>query len=221
MTKLIQALLCVLPWALRRRLLCIFYGYEIDSSARIGLAWVYPRKLVMRAKTSIGHFTVVKGVDLLQLEVSATIGRLNWITGYPLNVPPHFLHIHDRRPELRLGEHAAITNRHILDCTAAITVGRFATIAGFRSQFLTHSVDLVAGRQDASPIDIGDYCFVSTACTVLGGSSLPKYSVLGANALLNAAFTEPYKLYGGVPAKPVAAMDRDARYFSRIEGYVV
>ncbi len=216
-----KILLLLLPWSLRRHLLQRLYGYELHPESRIGLAWVYPRHLAMAAGSRIDHLTVVKGLDRVSMAEFAGIGRLNWISGYPSGLPPHFAHQLDRRPELELAPHAAITNRHILDCTDRISVGAFATIAGFRSQLLTHSINLENCRQESRPIHIGAYCFVGTACTVLGGANLPDYCVLGAHSLLNKSFTETYTLYAGVPAEARRELGRDLAYFKRMTGVVI
>jgi acetyltransferase-like isoleucine patch superfamily enzyme len=221
MRGVIQALLLLLPWKLRRPLLQRMFGYQIHPASRIGLAWVYPRRLVMKEGSRIGHLNLVRGLELLELGRFASIGRLNWVSAYPLAVPPHFMHMTNRAPELIVGDHSAITNRHILDCTERVHIGRYTTFAGFRSQILTHSVDLQLCRQHATPVMIGDYCFVGTACTLLGGAVLPHHSVLGANSLLNKALEEPYMLYGGVPAAKIKSVSRDTGYFQRTTGFVV
>lgn len=221
MRNLLRLLLVLLPWKLKRALLQRLMGYQLDPAARIGLAWVYPRHLIMKAGTSIGHLTVVRDLDLLEMGEHASIGRLNWISAYPLGRPPHFMHLAQRAPELILGAHSAITNRHIVDCTERVRIGRFATFAGFRSQILTHSIDLQACRQHALPVEIGDYCFIGTACTLLGGAVLPHHSVLGANSLLGKHLEQPYMLYGGVPAAAVKPMPQETAYFQRTAGFVV
>jgi len=220
MKRLIALFSIVLPWPIRRAMLRRFFGYEIADTSRIGLSWIYPKKLVMKEGASIGHLTVCKGIDLLQIGESASIGNLNWITGYPSDLPGHFEHQPDRRPELILDGHSAITNRHMVDCTASVHIGAFATFAGFASQLLTHSINLETNRQEAYPIRIGDYCFVGTNCVLLGGSALPNYSVLGAKSLLNRAYTETYQLYGGVPAKPIKPLPQTTLYFQRKTGFV-
>jgi carbonic anhydrase/acetyltransferase-like protein (isoleucine patch superfamily) len=221
MSMLFRLLIVLCPWPLKRLLLQWIYGYELHRESRIGLAWVFPARLVMARRSSIGHLTVCKGLELLSLGECATIGRLNWISAYPLDRPPHFAHLEARKPRLTLGEHTAITHRHLIDCTEEISVGRFSTIAGFRSQILTHSIDLHACRQDARPVCIGSYSFIGTACTILGGTVVPDYSVVGANALLNAVYEGRYQLYGGVPAKAVAQLDPEMKYFTRSQGFVV
>jgi acetyltransferase-like isoleucine patch superfamily enzyme len=217
---LARAFVVVLPWPLKRRALRALYGYRIDPTARIGLSWVYPDELSMAARSSIGHLTVVKGLARLELGEAATIGRGNWITGYPRHERRSFAHVTDRRPELVVDRHAAITNRHLIDCTDRVTIGAFATFAGFRSQILTHSIDLAVPRQSCAPVEIGRYCFVGTGSVLLGGSRLPDHSVLGAASLLNNAYEDTHTLYAGVPARPLRRLDQEMGYFTRTVGHV-
>lgn len=218
----LQAILCLLPWPIRRRLLRLFFGYSLHPTSRLGRCWIYPRFLEMAEHSRIGDLTVCKGLDRLSLGPWATIGRLNWITGFPSasNVTGHFGSEPTRQPELLVAEHAAITNRHILDCTNSIHIGRFSTIAGFRSQILTHSIDLRESRQKSAPVTIGEYCFVGTACVILPGAALPDRCVLGAGSVLNKAQTETDQLYAGVPAAPVKRLGEES-YFSRAVGFVI
>ena len=220
MSLIFRLFLVLLPWTLKRNALRRLYGYELHRQSHIGLAWVFPERLLMRAGARIDHLTVCKGLQLLSMGERSSIGRLNWISAHPLDRPPHFAHIAGRKPQLLIEEHAAITNRHLIDCTEQVRIGRYATVAGFRSQILTHSIDLQAGRQDAKPIDIGEYTFVGTACTLLGGARVPHHSVVGACALVNKPLAEPYTLYAGVPATAVSPLDPAMRYFSRTEGFV-
>jgi acetyltransferase-like isoleucine patch superfamily enzyme len=218
--NLVMFLSFLLPWSVRRRLLQSQFGYSIHPSCRIGLAWISPRRLIMEENSRIGHLTLCKNIDLLHLGANAIIGQLNWITGFPSGDSRHFAHQVDRRPELILEPHAGISSRHLIDCTARVRIGAFATLAGFRSQLITHSIDLEAGRQSSEPIEIGEYCFVGTDSVILGGSSLPHHSVLGAKSLLNKKWDTPFQLYGGVPAKPLKELPREMEYFRRKEGFV-
>ena len=121
---------------------------------------------------------------------------------------------------LLLGTHSAITSRHLLDCTNTVSIGPFTTIAGFRSQILTHSIDLAVNRQNSAEVKIGAYCFVGTGCIVLPGASLPDYCVLGAGAVLNQPVSESHTLYAGVPAHAVKKLPADSGYFNRPRGFV-
>lgn len=211
---------CLLPWALRRRFLQWCFGFSIHPTARIGFAWVRPRRLIMEEGTYIGDLTICKNLDLIHLKAHSRIGRGNWITGFPPGHDVHFAHEPDRRPELILGEHSAVTNRHFIDCTARVTIGKFATFAGFQSQIMTHSINLEISRQCSAPVTIGDYCFVGTNCVILGGSVLPDYSVLAAKSQLATKFTEQFGLYCGVPARFVQELPPQFRYFQRTVGMV-
>jgi acetyltransferase-like isoleucine patch superfamily enzyme len=218
---LIQITIAALPWQLKRPLLQRFYGYQLDPTARIGLAWIYPRQLHMAAGSRIDALTVAINLDLLELGEMASIGRGNWITGFPSGTDsPHFAHQPDRRGELLLGDHASITKNHHIDCTNRITIGPYTTIAGYSSQLLSHSIDLYLNRQHSEPISIGAYCFVGSNCVILGGSVLPNFCVLGALSLLNKAYSDTWWLYGGQPARRLKPIDTSAGYFKRSQGFV-
>jgi acetyltransferase-like isoleucine patch superfamily enzyme len=209
------------PWFLRRRLLNRCFGYKIHANAKIGFAWIFPKELILAADSRIDHFNVAIHLTKVELGPKATIARGNWITGFPVkSASPHFKHQMERKAELVLSESSSITKNHHFDCTSNIHVGRFTTIAGYNSQFLTHSIDLNENRQDSHPIIIGDYSFIGTNVVVLGGSILPNHSVLGAKSLLNKQFSEEWTLYGGVPAKKISEISKTAKYFTRDEGHV-
>ena len=210
----------LLPWPLRRRWLAWRFGYALAPTARIGLAWVFPERLEMGPGASIGHLTVVKGLTRLALGERSSIGRGCWITGFPRGESRHFAHQPERVPELVIGRESAVTNRHLLDCTASVSIGDFSTFAGFSSQVLTHSIDLAESRQSSRPVRIGHHCFVGTNSVILGGAELPDHSVLGAKSLLNKAFAETHTLYAGVPAAPVKTLPAEWKYFTRAEGFV-
>jgi len=220
MKRLLAVLLLILPWRVRRIALTTFFGYKIHSTAHIGFSFICPEKLEMDAGARIGSLTVCKGISLLRMGERSSIGNLNWITGFPAGDSTFFSANIGRRPELILGAHSAVTNRHSLDCTNSVQIGRFTTFAGIRSQILTHSIDLHECRQSSNPVTIGDYCFVGTGCILLGGSLLPDYSVLGASSLLNKRYSESYFLYAGNPAKPIKALSKEMAYFTRSIGFV-
>jgi UDP-3-O-[3-hydroxymyristoyl] glucosamine N-acyltransferase len=221
-TLLLKALLVPLPWPLKRYFLQRFFGFRLDPTARIGMAWIYPRHLVMAPGSQINALTVAVNFDRLELGENATIGRGNWITGFPTGTSSfHFAHQPDRRAELLLGAHAAITKNHHIDCTHRVSIGPFTTVAGYRSQLLSHSIDLQHNRQHSEPITIGAHCLVGTACVILGGSVMPDHSVLGALSLLNKPYSEAWSLFAGHPARRIKAIDSEAAYFHRRQGFVV
>lgn len=219
--KLIQAFCLLIPfWSLKRWLLSTLFGYKLAPSARIGFSWFFPDVLNMEEGAIIGHLNVATNLFSVHLAKNAKIGRGNWITGFPKNSTQHFTHLKERDPSLYLGEESAITKNHHIDCTESVRIGKFVTIAGYQSQFLTHSINIIDNRQDALPIEIGDYSFVGTNVVLLGGATLPAYSVLGAKSLLNKPHEQTYALYGGVPAKKIADLPKNSGYFLRTTGRV-
>jgi len=217
---LTKALIVLMPWSLKRLFLKKFYGYELSSTARIGLSWIFPERLTMADDCRISHLCVAVNLHKITMNKGSRIGRNNWITGFPKNSDKHFSHIKNRNPELALGAESAITKHHHLDCTESITIGKFTTIAGYHSQLLTHSIDIQCNRQDAAPIEIGDYCFVGSNVCILGGTKLPSFSVLGAKSMLNQRFDDEFSLIAGVPAKWVKKLDKQSEYFNRTKGFV-
>ena len=210
-----------MPWSARRILLIKIFKYKLHTNSKIGLSFVFPDYLEMGEGAVIGNFTIAINIEKLVVGENSTIGRNNWITGFPKSSKSkHFSHQEDRKPELIIGKHSSITKNHHIDCTNSIIIGDFVTIAGYNSQLLTHSINVFENRQDSNPIKIGDYSFVGTNVVILGGAKLPSYSVLGAKSLLNKDFSEEWMLYAGVPAKAVKSISKDAKYFSRKEGFV-
>ena len=213
---LIQMLLMPLPWKVRRRALEVVFGFTISRSAKIGFSIVAPASLRLDSESSIGHWNLIRGMDLVDLGRVSLISHLNWIYG----MSSHQVISCDGPSALILKEGAGITRRHLIDCSAPVTLGRFSLVAGYGSQVLTHAVDLAKNRQSAKSIEIGDYAFVGTRSVILGGASLPSYSALGAGSTLRSDFNDEYTIYAGVPAKKVAQTDPDAGFFHRTEARV-
>lgn len=221
MKGIVQILLFIFPWCIRRRLLISLFGFDIHPFSHIGFSIILARSLIMHQGANISHFNIIIHLDKLELGEKSFIGRGNWITGFPMRVgSKHFAHDVKRKCELIIGRESAITKNHHIDCTNAIYIGNFVTIAGYNSQLLTHSIDVYKCRQDSHPIVIGDYSFVSTGVKILGGSILPAHSVLAAGAVLNKQYSEEWMLYGGVPAKGIKRIPQSALYFTRESGYV-
>ena len=213
----------LLPWFLRRSLLQFFLGYELHPTSRIGIALVIPKKLRMQAGSKIKALTVCKSLEKLEIGENSSIGRQNLITGHlPSKAKSSsFQEEHDRKSSLTLGKHTAITNRHFIDCTNKVSIGDYSIVAGYSSQILTHSVDFERSIQKSNAVEIGDYCFVGTDSTLLPGSKLPNFSILGAKGLLSKKYSKSYCLYAGVPARTVKELSKDLKYFNRKVGYVV
>lgn len=211
-----QILMFPLPWALRRTLLSRIWGYRIDPTARIGFSVVRPVVLEMGPGSKIGHLNFIRGMDTVRMAGRSSIGNLNWIYGIPASQTGGV----GLDSRLEFEEGAQLTHRHLVDCTNLVRLGRFSVVAGYRTQILTHSVDIHRSVQSAHEISVGEFSFVGTGCIILGGSSLPECSVLGAGSVLRSDFEEPFRIYSGTPAVSISAIPEDAAFFSREEPYV-
>jgi acetyltransferase-like isoleucine patch superfamily enzyme len=222
MTNFINLIVALIPvWPLKRFILCYFYGYSIHKNARIGFALCFPERLIMGDSAYIGDLTVVKGLEQLIMGDHASIGRLNWISGYNPKVERlHYRSLPYRKSELILGQHSAITNRHLIDCTDTVEIGEFATIAGFNSQILTHSINMAEARQSAIPLRIGKYCFLGSKSLILSGASIADFSIVGAGSIVTKPLLKSYVLYAGSPAKRLKDLDQQLAYFQRKTGYI-
>lgn len=217
---ILQIALWILPWALRRRLLIAIFHFDIAPTAWIGFSVVLAKHLQMGSGARIGHLTVIMRLRRVELAESARLGNLNWIGGMPDGTQRHFREEVDRFPGLIMEPHAAITHRHLIDCTDLVTIGALTTFAGWGSQILTHSIDLDKCRQSCAPVTIGQHCFVGTRVIILKGALLPDRSVLAAGSVLARPGTEVDGIYGGVPAVLLKKRRESATYFQRETGYV-
>jgi acetyltransferase-like isoleucine patch superfamily enzyme len=209
-------LAALLPWTLRRRLLQAAFGWKLHPKSRIGLSLVLADHVVLEENASIGHFNRIMPVGLVHLHAHASLGHFNNVGGAQRTAM--FAAETERRSALIMEEHAAVTRHHIIDCTNTVTIGRFSTFAGYRSQILTHSPDFARSTQTTRPVRIGAYCFVGTGCIVLYGAELPDCSILSAGSVLTRPGEETHRIYSGNPAMPVKELPADLHYFHRTVG---
>jgi len=144
-----------------------------------------PEQLIMDAYSSIGTLTLCRGLKLLHLKQSASIGRANWIGG-SLPAAKNTMHT-SRTDSLTSSSESTPRSPTVISSTARnrVTIGAFCTFAGSRSQILSHSIDLVSCRPVLrSHHRSGITPSSGTDCVILGGSSLPDHSILGAKSLL-------------------------------------
>jgi len=216
---IIQILLFPFPWFMRRTFLNLITRFEISKRAKIGFSVLLADRIIMEEGSIITHFTFVNNIDRFHMKPNSKIGKSNWITG--ANSKVKMFSDSEGTCELIVGEHARITGQHHFDCTGGIYIGDFTTVAGIRSQILSHSVDVKHSKQVAGPVRVGKYCFIGTSSIILMGAELPDCSVLGAGAVLNKKYDNPYHLYAGNPARMLKEFDKENyKYFQREHGHV-
>jgi acetyltransferase-like isoleucine patch superfamily enzyme len=201
---------------IKRLALTWLNGWRIAPTATIG-ACLFQRvdRLVLAEGATLYSGSIYRNLRLVNIGSHSVVGRLNTFSAAPE------LTAKESSPDtasLVVGRESAITNRHYMDCSGGISIGSFATVAGVRSTFLSHSVDFKRGRQRAKPIAVGDYTFVASNCLVMAGATLPERSILGMGALLRPGASREGQLYGGVPALPLR--ETEGVYFTRLAGRV-
>jgi acetyltransferase-like isoleucine patch superfamily enzyme len=189
-------------------------GWEIAADAIVApvIFWRVER-LRVGSKARLGPGSVYRDLRLLDLGAFAHIGQWNWITACT-----SLSHQHHRSGTLELGDHAAITSRHYVDCSAPVTIGRFTTIAGVRSTIFTHGIDRRRSGQTSKAVTFGDYSLVGSNVNCVPGSSVPDRCVIGMGATIVGPLETPDSLYVGCPARRVREVD--GSYFTRSIGVV-
>jgi acetyltransferase-like isoleucine patch superfamily enzyme len=218
--KIVLISLVFLPNVLKIIILNRFFNAQIDKSAKIGLSYIHCNRIIMGKNTRIGHFNVIKNINLLQLDDDAGFGNLNKITAIPIASKKHFTQDLTRSPHFIMHQHSSMTGHHYIDCCGGVTIGKFSIIAGMRTSIFTHGINIQTNTQEAFGVVIGKYCMIGTQSIILKGANLPDYSVLGAGSVLQKAYQTPYTLYSGVPAQAIKTFDTEAKFFMRDTGFV-
>ncbi len=189
-------------------------GWSIGKRAHIGpCLFLNVDHVDIGSGAYIGAFNVVKDLVTLALGEKAVIGHWNWVTASPL-----FSQVGAARV-LYLGAHSAITSRHYVDCSGGIRIGTHTTIAGMRSTLFTHGIYWKNSAQTSNPINIGDYCLISSNVQVSPGTVVGNRIVVGMGATLAGELLEP-GLYMQSRATLVKS-ELGGEYFQREEGQVL
>ena len=205
--------------SVRRALYRWLCGYQISPNCDFGMAYVQVVAAEFGPRSKIGAFTIVRNLEYLCLKEGARIGTFNWIFGM-LPSSHYFIEEENRVSSLILEPHASITSRHIVDATNTVTIGSYATVAGFRSQLLTHGIDVSTNKQRSAPISVGSYALIGTGAILLKGAQVPARSIVAAGSVFRESSSVEPGLWSGVPAIRVRGIDQTGAYFTRIEGHV-
>lgn len=204
----------VLPASLRRVVARRALGWDIHRTAYIGRSMIRVRHVSMGPGSVIGPRNVIRGLDRLELAEGASIATRNSITAFPLSTNV-FPWSPNRDPSLVMGRFSMITDAHELDCSDRIELGEYAAFAGFRSQILTHSLNLVTDRQTTAPVVLGEHCAVMSGCILLCGTRVPDRAIISAGSVVTTKLTAPQTFYRGNPAEAVRALPDNYKYFHR------
>ena len=217
--KFLLVVAALSPWFVRRQMLRALCRATFGKGSHVGFSFIDTQCLALGDGARIGSMNVFMHVREVRLEAGAIMGNLNWASGLS-----HLTGLDDnggyRSGGLVIREGGSITSRHYLDMNADIEFGRMSQIAGVRSTFLTHSIDIMANRQERAPVYVGNYTFVGTNSVLLAGAHIPDKCVVAAGAVVTGRLTESNCLYGGVPARMLKNMPEGGGFFSRTDAVV-
>ena len=118
----------------------------------------------------------------------------------------------DSRRHFQIGRNSIINERCRMDNRAQITIGESVSISA-ETTILTGDHDVqtsdFAGRERG--VDVGDYAFLGSRCTILPGVRIGRGAVVAAGALV-ARDVPDYAIVAGNPAKTIGQRTKDLDY---------
>lgn len=208
MKTIVTLLVFALPASRAKNALLRLLGHPVDPTASIGPSLVAGvGRFEAGPGAIVGVGNVFRGLVRVTLAQGATIGQLNWFS-----TAPTFVGTTDQAATLRLDECAAFVNRHHVDCSGGVELGPYSIVGGMGSILLTHHVSHGSGKLECAPIRLGEYSLLNAANRMVAGAVLPARSLTGIGAVVLPGLTEPGRLYAGVPAKDIKAVEGGALF---------
>ena len=170
-------------------------GWAIGNGVRIGPCLVSRvDRVEIGDGAYIGSFNVIRDLAMLTLGEHAEICHWNWVTAAKELGDAGAACLLDLKP------HSNITARHYLDCSGGIRVGTHSAIGGVRSTLITHGISAASwpartrrksSTHTCSPIEIGDYCLISSNVQVSPGTVVGSRIVVGMGATIAGRLMDP------------------------------
>ena len=217
MKQLLSAVVGILPSNRGKNFLLNRLGHTVSMSASIGPILLLGRTtLVVGDGARIGPFNVFRQVSRAEVGDKAEIGQFNWISAAPFLVDESTSPISG---QFLLGAHASFTSRHYVDASGGVSIGDYATVAGVRSVFMTHGIDVEDNVLDTCPIHVGKYAMVGGGCNLVMGSIVPESSLIAMGSVVIRGLEQTHSLYAGAPAQFKKTLPEGA-YVARTTGAV-
>jgi acetyltransferase-like isoleucine patch superfamily enzyme len=182
-------------------------GWTIGKDCYVGPSvFLGMGEVCLEDEAGIGLGNVFRNIRKLHMGRRTMIHHFNWISADGS----------ESRPEcgcLFMGEQAAITGRHALDCSGGIIIEGYGGIGGRGCTVITHQLDFVTNVMQHAPVRIGHHSAVNAHVLIAPGCTIAPCVVVGMGAVISQDLSEPYMLYAGVPA--VAKKKIDGDWFRR------
>ena len=185
MKKLYILILAVLPLPgkVRGGLYRLLYPDRIGRDFEIGwLSFIFCKEISIGTGVHIKRNVKIRNLDVLKIGDGCEIGSGCEIHGVPDN-------IQFQKRVFEVGNNTGIGSSHYFDVAAPIQIGSHVIIAGFQSQFFTHSFDLNSDRMDGG-IRIGNHVYIGTRCLVTPGVAICSQVVITGMTTVNKSISE-------------------------------
>jgi acetyltransferase-like isoleucine patch superfamily enzyme len=159
-------------------ILNLFPGNDISPYSYLGFSLILSKRIVMKSGSRIGHFNLIKDIDMFLLEEGAVIHNFNRIKAFAemrmgkksilgsYNFISGVLALSKGGSRLILCDFVMVTAHHLFDLVGSIVINRNAVIAGNYTQFYTHAFDVNRDRIERDII-IGENSYVGSSCIIL------------------------------------------------------
>ncbi|WP_104165759.1 hypothetical protein [Cryobacterium sp. N22] len=199
MKRLITLVVGFLPASTLKNMFLRWLGHEVARSASIApVVLLGNKRLIVGDGARIGPFNVFRSLEVVSLGAWSEIGQFNWISAAPFLVHASSSTI---AGSFSLGVHSSLTSRHYLDASGGIAIEEFVTVAGVRSVFMSHGIDVADNVLDSLPIRVERYAMLGGSCSLVMGATVPAHSVVAMGSVVTRGLDTPYALYAGVPAR--------------------
>ncbi|NTY62227.1 acyltransferase [Mycolicibacterium sphagni] len=218
MRSVLVLVIGLLPASSWKNRLLNLLGHNIDPTASIAPVLILGRtRLIVGPAATIGPLNAFRNISTTRIGAACEIGQLNWFTAAPFIV--------DGSPNpdaaiFEMGEAASLTNRHYIDAGGGVFLGAYSLVAGVRSTFMTHWVDVVSNTMNTKPIRIGARSMVASNCQLLPGAVVPDRSIVAMGSTVVTALRGEEQLFTGTPAKPKKPLP-PSRFWTRTSGPVL
>jgi acetyltransferase-like isoleucine patch superfamily enzyme len=210
-----RTVVALLPRSRVKNRLLTALGWQVHPTARVGICLIQRvDRLVVGERCVVGHANVLRDLHHVTFGPGARMGRWNWVSG------ARMLKEDPSRHHLELGRESALMSRNYVDASGGVRIGEFTTVAGVRSTFITHGIDLHDSEQRTAPIEVGAFSIVSSNVRLVPGAVVPDHSLVAMGAVVTPGLVEPYRLYAGAPATARRPLDPESGYFTRTIGPV-
>lgn len=197
---LVNVFIIFFPSPVKVFILNFLPGNDISSSSYLGFSLILSKRIVMKGGSRVGHFNLVKNIDMFLLEEGAVVYNFNCIKDFSEmrlgknsklgshNFISGDLTYSKGDGRFLLGDFSTVTAHHLFDLVGSIVINRNSVIAGAYSQFYTHAFDLERDRIERD-IFIGENSYIGSSCIVL--ANVAANVIVGAGSTVYKDICEP------------------------------